>query len=198
MNSSKLEQVIERIDAANREDPHRERANGQDYPKEYLYSLRMTEQLNEFAPDADEALQIAARAQHIRRWQIPRADYPKTRTGYLTWRRDLGRFHAEATAALMAEVGYDQSSISRVQNLLMKKGIKQHADTQTLEDVICLVFLNYYLEAFAAQHDEAKLISIIRKTWGKMSERGQKAALQLTLPEHLSALVNKALSPSQA
>lgn len=197
MTSKQLEETIERIDNANREDPNRETADGRDYPKELLYSLRMTEQLTAFAPDADEALQIAARAQHIRRWQIPRADYPKTRPGYLKWRRDLGQFHARETAGLMTDLGYDRDNIARVQDLLTKKGIKQNTDTQTLEDVICLVFLSYYLEPFAAKHDEPKLIAIIRKTWGKMSPRGQEAALQLTLPEHLKPLLHKALSPSQ-
>jgi hypothetical protein len=196
-NTSRFEQVIEGIDAANGEDPNREWAGGNDYPKELLYSRRMTEQLRGFAPEADEVLQIAARAQHIRRWQIPRTDYPNTRIGYLTWRRDLGQFHARETAALMAQAGYDQNSISRAQDLLTKKAIKHNPDTQTLEDVICLVFLNYYLEPFSTQHDEAKLISIIRKTWDKMSERGHQAASQLQLPPHLTPLINKALTPSQ-
>lgn len=197
MNTSQLEQAITNIDAANCEDPVREMANGQEYPREYLYSLRMTAELNRFSPRADEVLQIAARAQHIRRWQIPRTDYPKTRTGYLKWRRDLGHFHAEETAAIMKAAGYDQASIDRLTRLLTKKGIKQHSDTQTLEDVICLVFLQYYLEPFATKHDEAKLISIVQKTWAKMSPQGHEAALQLSLPDHLSALINKALSPPE-
>lgn len=194
MSTSQFKQVIQAIDTANGEDPNRELAGGQEYPREYLYSLRMTEQLNEFAPEADDVLQIAARAQHIRRWQIPRADYPKTRAGYLQWRRELGRFHAEETAAIMKNAGYDQDSVDRLTNLLVKKGIKQNPDLQTLEDVICLVFLQHYLEPFATQHDEAKLISIVQKTWTKMSPQGHEAALRLSLPDHLSALINKALS----
>ncbi|MCW8196601.1 DUF4202 domain-containing protein [Proteobacteria bacterium 005FR1] len=194
MTSSRFEQVISSIDAANREDPNREKADGQEYPKELLYGLRMSEQLDRFQPDASEVLRIAARAQHIRRWAIPRSDYPKDRVGYLTWRRDLGRFHAEQTAALMSQAGYDPDSITRAQDLLTKKGIKQNEETQTLEDVVCLVFLKYYLEDFATQHDEDKLVAIIRKTWGKMSDRGHQAALQLALPSHLNELIGKALA----
>lgn len=196
MNTSQFQLVMHDIDEANHEDPNHELADGQEYPREYLYSLRMSQQLNKLAPEADEVLQIAARAQHIRRWQIPRTDYPKTRTGYLTWRRDLGRFHAEETAAIMKAAGYDHSAIERLEKMLVKKGIKQNPHTQTLEDVICLVFLQYYLEPFATKHDEAKLISIVQKTWAKMSPQGQEAALQLSLPTHLGALINKALSAS--
>lgn len=194
MTSNRFEEVIQRIDAANREDPNRELVAGRDHPRELLYGIRMSEALARFQPAASEVLQIAARAQHIRRWKIPRSDYPRNRVGYLTWRRDLGRFHAEQTAELMGEAGYDSNSIARVKDLLTKKGIKQNEDTQTLEDVICLVFLNYYLEDFAKQHEEHKLIAIIRKTWGKMSERGHAAALQLDLPSHLGELVGKALA----
>jgi hypothetical protein len=194
MTSSHFDTVIQKIDAANREDPNREMAAGQEYPKELLYGIRMSEELSRFQPQASEALQIAARAQHIRRWEIPRSDYPRNRVGYLTWRRDLGRFHADQTAALMSEAGYDADSVARVRDLLTKKGIKQNEETQTLEDVICLVFLNYYLEDFARQHEEDKLIAIIRKTWGKMSERGHTAALQLNLPPHLGELIGKALA----
>jgi hypothetical protein len=194
MATGQFERLIEKIDAANQQDPNRDTVAGQQYPRELLYGLRMSEQLDRFEPQASEVLQIAARAQHIRRWEIPRSDYPKNRVGYLTWRRDLGRFHAEQTATLMAQAGYDMSSIARVKDLLMKKGIKQNEETQTLEDVVCLVFLNHYLEDFATKHEEDKLIAIIRKTWGKMSERGHRAALQLDLPPHLSELVSKALA----
>jgi hypothetical protein len=194
MTASRFEQVISAIDAANREDPNRETAEGQEYPKELLYGLRMSEQLASFQPDASEVLRIAARAQHIRRWEVPRADYQKNRTGYLTWRRDLGRFHAEQTAALMSRAGYDPDSIARAKDLLIKKGIKQNEETQILEDVICLVFLKYYLEDFASKHEEDKLVAIIRKTWGKMSERGHEAALKLELPSHLKELIGKALA----
>lgn len=194
MRSVQLTALLESIDAANREDPHHEAAEGIDYPKELLYSRRMWRQLEEFAPDASEALQIAARAQHIRRWEIPRSRYPKNRSGYLEWRRELGRFHAEQTAHLMTEAGYDADSISRVQSLLMKKDIKRDSDMQTLEDVICLVFLRYYLEDFAARQDKDKLTSIIRKTWNKMSARGRQEAIRLDLPPKLAVVIEAALA----
>lgn len=189
--SDKLEQVIALIDAANREDPQVE--NGQ--PKAYLYSLRMSETLQRFHPKADEALQIAARAQHIRRWQIPRSDYPAGRVGYLTWRRDLGQFHAQETEQLMLKTGYDQATIEEVKRLLTKQGLKRNPATQTLEDVACLVFIQYYLEEFAADQEHEKLISIIRKTWKKMSPEGQSAALALQVSPATKALLDEALQP---
>ncbi|OXY83372.1 DUF4202 domain-containing protein [Oceanimonas doudoroffii] len=188
--SSRLERVMSAIDQINSQDP-----NQQDHrPKELLYSERMTRQLQLFAPDAGELLHIAARAQHIRRWAIPRADYPMDRTGYKRWRSDLAQYHADLTANLMAEAGYDENERRRVGDLLQKKRLKQDADVQILEDVICLVFVQHYLEDFAAGHDEDKVVDIIRKTWRKMSEQGHQAALALPLSPAMQALVGKALA----
>lgn len=191
--TGQLERVIALIDAANREDPRQENDGQRDYPKAYLYSLRMSETLNRFQPAASEPLQIAVRAQHIRRWQIPRADYPAGRVGYLTWRRDLGRFHAEETGRLMQEAGYPTDTIEEVQRLLTKQGLKRNPDTQTLEDVACLVFIQHYLEDFASSQQHDKLLDIIRKTWNKMSEDAHQAALALDVPPAVTALVEEAL-----
>ena len=189
-----LTQVIAAIDLANQQDPNVEMVDGKAIAKEVLYSQRMSNCLQQFAPDASEALQIAARAQHIRRWTIPRSDYPSGRQGYQQWRVYLGKFHAQTTTALMAEAGYTDAMQSRVADLLQKKAIKRDAETQCLEDVICLVFIQYYLEDFAAKHDEDKLIDIIRKTWNKMSAEGHAAALKVTLPVPLTDLIGKALN----
>lgn len=190
--SDKFERVIALIDAANQEDPQLE--NGQ--PRAYLYSLRMSATLERFQPEAitNEALQIAVRAQHIRRWQIPRSDYPMGRVGYLTWRRDLGQFHAQETEKLMLQVGYAEDIIEEVKRLLTKQGLKRNPATQTLEDVACLVFIQHYLADFANDQEREKLIGIIRKTWKKMSAQGQQAALALQLPDTL-ALLQEALKP---
>ncbi|WP_370978162.1 DUF4202 domain-containing protein [Agaribacterium sp. ZY112] len=189
-----FERVNALIDAANALDPNLEEDNGQQISKELLYSQRMTSMLEAFDTSASEALKIAARAQHIERWRSPRSDYPEGRTGYKKWRANLGLFHAQRTAELMEEAGYDADSIDRVKYLVQKRGIKRDAESQCLEDVICLVFLQYYLDDFATKHDEAKLIDIIQKTWAKMSEQGHSAALKLNYQAAMLELIQKALS----
>ncbi|PPL17943.1 hypothetical protein UN63_03345 [Oceanisphaera arctica] len=191
--NSRLQQVLALIDAENREDPNQVQAEGQSWPKEYLYSRRMSETLTDFAADAPELLQIACRAQHIKRWSIPRAGYPMDRAGYKRWRSELAEFHGELTANLMARVGYDEGEQQRIRDLLLKKQLKRDPQVQALEDVICLVFIRYYLEDFATRHSEEKLVDIIRKTWGKMSPDGHAAALQIPLSSEIQALVGKAL-----
>lgn len=192
--SAKLEAVLQLIDQANNEDPNQEEWQGQTVAKEWLYGQRMSQCLSEFAPDASELLQIAARGQHIQRWSIPRTDYPEGRVGYKHWRTELGKFHGEKTAELMLQAGYSDDDAERVKTLLQKKRLKQDEEVQALEDVICLVFLDHYLAPFAEKHSETKLIDIIRKTWGKMSEKGHEAALKINFsPEHL-ALIQKALA----
>ncbi|ART80999.1 DUF4202 domain-containing protein [Oceanisphaera avium] len=195
--TSRLAQVLALIDEENKQDPNQELAHGQSWPKEYLYGLRMTEQQRAFVPNADELLQIACRAQHIKRWSIARASYPMNRAGYHQWRSDLGAFHGELTAQLMAKVGYSLAEQSTVKNLLLKKQLKQDPQAQALEDVICLVFLRYYLADFAQRHSEEKIVSIIKKTWRKMSASGQAAALELPLSDEVTALVAKALACSE-
>ena len=192
--SNKLQQAFERFDAANQEDPNTEVFQGKTFSKEVLYALRMTEQLNSFAPNASEALQLTARCQHICRWEIARDSYDMNRGGYLRWRQELKKFHAEKAASILSEVGYSEDIIKTVKFLLEKKQLKKNEETQTLEDVICLVFLAYYFESFAAKHPEEKTIDILRKTWQKMSSKGHNAALKLPLSEPALELVSKALS----
>ena len=190
----RLEDAIRRFDAANGEDPNTELVDGKPIPKELIYGQRMTERLSAFAPEAAEAVKLAARAQHIRRWEVPRSSYPEGRAGYLKWRTDLYKRHGEIAGAIMREVGYDDVLVERVQTLLRKRGLKTDPDVQLLEDVICLVFLEHYFHDFAQQHDEAKLISIVKKTWKKMSERAHEAALQLDYASEDLALIQKALT----
>lgn len=190
----RFEAAIARIDAANAEDPNIEEANGETHPKEWLYGQRMTAWLDRLAPDAGEALKLAARAQHIRRWAIPRRDYPMTRTGYLKWRTTLYRFHAEEASGILREVGYDDATVAAVGSLLRKERLKRDDDAQCLEDVACLVFLEHHLADFAPQYDEQKVLTILRKTWKKMSPRGQAAASRFVLPPAARALLDRALS----
>jgi len=192
-SSEQLKKAFSLFDQANEQDPNTEEFQGKVYAKEVLYALRMTDQLNAFAPKASEALQLTARCQHICRWEIPRDSYDMNRKGYLKWRQDLKKFHAEKAGEILKTVGYDEDTITMVAFLLEKKQLKKNEDTQTLEDVICLVFLRYYFDPFAQKYAEEKLIDILQKTWHKMSEKGQQAALQLPLSKNSSALVSKAL-----
>jgi hypothetical protein len=185
--------AIDRFDAANREDPNHEVYQGQDYPRELLYAQRMSRCVERLAPDASEAVRLAARSQHIRRWEIPRGQYALDRRGYHRWRTTLYGFHAAVAGRILHEVGYDDATVRRVEDLLSKKGLKTDPEMQLLEDVICLVFLEYYVSGFARQKDEAAMITIVRKTWQKMSERGQQAALELPLSPADRALIEKAL-----
>ncbi|MET0100894.1 MAG: DUF4202 domain-containing protein [Sedimenticola sp.] len=197
--SKLLEKTIELIDAANSEDPNMESADGREWPKELLYSHRMTDMLNRYRPDADEVGQISIRAQHIQRWKSPRDAFPMNRQGYLQWRTQLYKFHGNTAAELMAQAGYDEESMERVRKAIGKKAVKVNPDTQLLEDVAALVFIEHYMQAFADKHPEyaeAKWIDIIQKTWKKMSNDGQQFALSgsLKLPEPLVPLIQKALA----
>jgi hypothetical protein len=186
--------AIARFDAANADDPTTEVFQGAVYPKELLYAQRMTAWLDNIAPEASEALRLAVRCQHIQRWTIPRHTYAMDRHGYLRWRTTLAKFHADTAAAILRDVGYDDATIQRVQTLLRKERLKRDPEVQCLEDVICLVFLEHYLAAFATQHDEVKVLDILRKTWTKMSPRGHEVALTLPMSPEARRLVEQALT----
>jgi len=190
--------AIVAFDKANAEDPNKEISEGKEYPKELLYAQRMSEMQARYAPEASEAVKLAVRAQHIQRWKVPRSDYPMNKPGYMLWRTTLYRFHAETTGAIMQEVGYDEEMVARVKAIVGKKNLKTNPETQMMEDVVDLVFLEYYISGFADQHpeyDEAKWILIIKKTWRKMSQRAQAFALagKIQLPEALVPLILKAV-----
>ena len=191
--TDKLQEAIRLFDAANSQDPNTEIHEGKTYPKEVLYAMRMSERLKHFSPDASEALKLTARSQHICRWEIPRDSYPMNREGYLRWRQALKKFHAQKATEILKSIGYDQETVDQVAFLLEKKQLKRNKDTQILEDVVCLVFLEYYFEPFAKKYPEAKTIDILQKTWRKMSEEGHKAALELPLSESATELVLKAV-----
>lgn len=193
-DSDRLADALRLIDEANLQDPNRECWEGRDYPKEYLYSLRMTEWLGRLDPRADEARQLAARAQHIRRWMLPRDRYPMTREGYLRWRTELYDFHAREAGEILARAGYGGDTVARVEAMLRKRGLKRNPDTQMIEDVACLVFLEHYFLPFAAGQEEAKLIDIVQKTWKKMSDPAREAALKLPFPDDMRALLGRALA----
>ncbi len=182
--TDRLSKAYALIDAANAKDPA---GAAEDYGR------RMTQTLTSFAPDAPEMLKIAARAQHIERWVIPRSSYPEGRVGYLTWRKELQKLHARRAGEIMAECGYAQEEIARTGSLIRKERLKQDADAQTLEDVICLVFLAHEADDFIAKHDDAKVRDILAKTAKKMSEKGLAAAGAAPMKERLRRLLGEAL-----
>jgi hypothetical protein len=193
------EKAVALINAANSEDPNKETADGKEWPKELLYSHRMADMLQRFAPDADDAMKLAIRSQHIQRWKSPRDAYPMDRIGYLQWRKDLYKFHAQTAADLLVQAGYGDDVIERVKQAVAKKQIKQNPDTQLLEDVTDLVFIEHYLLEFAGKHpeySEEKWIDIVQKTWKKMSDEAHDFALSggITLPEPLIPLIQKAIA----
>jgi hypothetical protein len=189
--------AIARIDAANAEDPNRTLVAGAQVPDELLYAQRMTAWLDRLDPDASEALKLAVRCQHICRWQIPRSTYPMTRPGYRQWRTALGKFHADKAGAILREVGYDAATIARVQSIVRKENLKD-PETQTLEDVACLVFLEFEFADFARRHDHEKLTRILQRTWRKMSPRGQGEAMKLSMEPAARELIAKALTQPPA
>ena len=196
---STFDKALALIDAANGEDPNQVTADGKDWPKELLYSHRMSDMLQRYAPDADEAMRLAIRAQHIQRWKSRRDAYPMDRIGYLQWRKDLYKIQAQTAVDLLVQAGCGEDVISRVRQAVAKQKIKENPDTQLLEDVTGLVFIEHYMLAFAGKHpeyDEEKWLDIIRKTWKKMSDRAQQFALSgsIRLPEPLVPLVQKAVA----
>jgi len=186
---SQLDDVLASIDSANAGDP----ADDEGQPAALLYGRRMSDRLGTFAPGAGAFLKIAVRGQHIERWSIPRQDYPMDKPGYFRWRNAQKARHAQRLGEIMGAAGYPAQAADRVGQIVRKEGIKADAEAQTLEDVACLVFLEFYAEPFLAKHDEARNVDIVRKTWAKMSDAGRAAALDLSLEPHVAQVVAKAL-----
>ncbi|MCO4292211.1 DUF4202 domain-containing protein [Solitalea sp. MAHUQ-68] len=188
----KLTQAFAAFDAYNANDPNKETFEGKEYPKEVLYAIRMTEQLNKYEPNAPDYVQLAARCQHIGRWESPRNSFPMDRKGYLMWRTQLYTHHATIAAKLLTDCGFDNETIEKVKFLLQKKQLAQNPDTQLLEDVICLVFVHYYLDHFAAEHEDEKIVEILQKTIRKMTPKAVQATLQIPMTDKVRELIMKA------
>ena len=184
-----FQSAIRRFDAENSHDPNTE--NGR--PRELLYAQRLTDWVLKLCHDASEPLRLAARCQHICRWESPRENYPMTRPGYLKWRADLKKFHAEKSGAILREVGYDEATVRRVQDLNLKKNFPADPEVRVLEDALCLVFLEFQFAALAAKSDDDKMINAVRKSWEKMTDAARAEALKLNLGEREKHLVARAL-----
>lgn len=192
--SSRLDAAYEAIDAENARDPRRIMSEHGEESAELAYGRRMTTWLEKLEPTASETLRVAVRAQHIRRFEVPRDSYPDGRAGYKQWRSELARLHATYASEIAVRVGFSDHEAARIRDLIQKKGLRTDPETQLLEDVACVVFLEHYFAEFARKHDRAKLIDIVQKTWRKMSERGRSAALTLPLGETERAIVEEALA----
>jgi Domain of unknown function (DUF4202) len=191
----RLTAVLAAIDAANADDPYTITVEGVERPKELTHADMMTRWVRRLAPDCSEAQLIAARAHHLRRWAIPRDDFPRDRGGYLRWRTALRRQHAEDVARLMGEAGYGEAEIARVQAIVRKQGLGTDPEVQVHEDALCLVFLDTQFDALIAQvDDDEKMVEILRKTTAKMSPDGVAAASELTLSPAAEVLLQRALA----
>jgi len=181
--------AITRFDQENSRDPNLE--NGQ--PRELLYAQRLTDWIMKLCPEASEPLRLAARCQHICRWESPRENYPMTKPGYLKWRADLKKFHAEKSGQILREVGYDDDTIRHVQDLNLKKNFPADAEVRALEDALCLVFLEFQLAPLAVKSDDEKMINALKKSWEKMTEAARAEALKLSYGEREKSLISRAL-----
>jgi len=191
-SNERLEKAFITFDAYNSGDPHTEVYEGNPIPKELLYAQRMTEKLDQFAPDAPEYIQLAARCQHIGRWEIPRESYPNDKKGYLQWRSVEKAHQAKIAEQVLQSCRYDSDTIEKVKFLLLKKELMTNADTKLMEDVICLVFIQYYLEEFSAKHEDEKVVDILRKTMKKMTPRAIGEATKINVSPRIGKLIAQA------
>jgi len=189
----RFEAAFRRFDEENARDPNRETSEGVARPRELLYAERLSDWVSRLQPDASEALRLAARCQHLCRWEIPRQSYPMTRAGYLQWRATLKKFHAQKAGDILRELGYPDETIRRVQDLNLKKYFPDDPESRVLEDALCLVFLQYQLADLAARTKEDKTINALQKSWQKMTAAARAEALKLNYGTREKALLERAL-----
>ena len=191
---TKLEEAFILFDEYNKQSPELVTWNGEDYPSEYFYALKLYEWVKKLEVNASESLLLASRSQHIGRWEIARNSYPEGRIGYLKWRSELSKFHAQKAAEILQSVGYEEDEIVRVKEIIQKQKIKSDPEVQTMENALCLVFLEFQYDDLIEKLSEEKMIDVLRKTWGKMSDPGRNAALSLQYGDKGKSLLEKALS----
>ena len=193
-DAARFAEAIRRFDLENSRDPNSEALNGQPHPRELIYAQWLTEWVLKLSPHASEPLRLAARCQHICRWEIPRSSYPMDKPGYLRWRADLKKFHAEKSGKILREVGYDEAIIQRVQELNLKKKFPNDPEVCALEDALCLVFLERQLAPLAAKTDDDKTINALQKSWKKMTPTARAEALKLNYSPREKSLIEQALA----
>jgi hypothetical protein len=189
---ARFQQVLRRFDDENARDPNLVTIAGKVQPRELFYAQRLTEWVLRLCPEASEALQLAARCQHICRWMIPRNSYPMTRAGYLRWREELKRFHAQRSSEILREAGYPEEMIACVGELNLKKNLGEDPECQVLEDALCLETLQYQLGDLMDKTDPDKMVAILQKTWKKMSPAARQEAVGLSFSDREKDLLSKA------
>ena len=194
MTDDRRSRAIAAFRAQNAQDPNRVLDGGVERPRELVDAERLATWVERLEPSPSEALALASHCQHLCRWKVPRSAFPEGRVGYLTWRKALARMHADQAAEVLRSVGYEEELIAEVRRINLKQARLDSPDVQTMEDALCLAFLEHELAEFAVKHDDAKVVDIIQKSWGKMSERGHQRALELPLSGHAGALVGRALA----
>jgi len=190
----RFEDALRRFDEANARDPNRDVIDGISQPRELLYAQRLAKWVLRLCPGASEELRLAARCQHLCRWEIPRVSHPMTRPGYLQWRATLKKFHAQKAGEILREAGYAEDVIGRVQDLNLKKNFPNDPESRVLEDSLCLVFLELQFAELAARSDDDKMINALRKYWQKMTEPARGEALKLNFGPREKALLERALN----
>ena len=184
MDQRRFQEAISQIDAVNARDPR-----GIELP----YAQRLSEWIKRLTDHPSEELQLAARAQHIARWEIPRDSYPAGRLGYLKWREDLKQFHAQRTGTILDGLGYPSETVSRVQDLIRKRNFPRDPEGRVLEDALCLIFLEEQFTETTAKTGEDKMVGILQKTWNKMTPHARTIALELPMTDGQRALIQRAL-----
>ncbi len=192
--NERFQNAIQAFDTLNAKDPHAVEHDGESVPKELYEARAMTRWLDAMYPEAGEVAHLAARCQHLCRWEVPRDSYPEGRVAYLKWRSDLKKRHAEKSAEVLKSVGYGPDVIEAVQAINLKQGLKSNPDVQMIEDALCLVFLELQFESYVGKWEDDKIVHILQKTWAKMSPVGHAAALKLPLSEKALSLVQRALA----
>ncbi len=191
---NKVEAAFELFDSYNQGDPVTYTWNNEVYPQEYFLAIQLHKWILVLDPEASEELLLASRSQHIGRWEISRDQYPEGRKGYLAWRRDLALFHADTAAAIMKNVGYGEEQISRVKQIILKQKIKVDHEVQTMENALCLVFLQFQYEDFFPRYSPEKIVNILKKSLLKMDSNGHRHALQLQYSQTGRDYIQRALN----
>ena len=195
-DARRFEAAYRGFDAPNSLDPNLEIVEGIARPRELIYAERLTHWVLKLCPDASEELRLAARCQHICRWMVARSSYPMTRPGYLKWREDLKKFHAEKAGEILRAAGYPEESVAKVQSLNLKKNFPQDPDSRVLEDALCLVFLEFQFAELAAKTSDDKMINALQKSWKKMTPAAREHAMKLRFGPKEKSLLERALAQS--
>jgi hypothetical protein len=193
MSTSAINKAIAKFDAFNQQDPNSILWDEVSYPAEYFYALQLYNWVKKLENNPSEVLLLASRSQHIGRWQVPREQYPPGKSGYLKWRTDLARYHANKAGVLMLEAGYQQEQIKAVQHIILKENLKTDFEVQVMENALCLVFLEFQYNHFLTLHEDQKIIRILQRSWAKMTAPGREAAMTLQYTDKGRYLIEQAL-----